>query len=63
VATTTDGQLFYLITCLIDEQYPKVFLAKDPISGATQLQDPTLATTLTGGNVTQCSFVDYGPSN
>ncbi|KAH8648137.1 hypothetical protein BGZ60DRAFT_535039 [Tricladium varicosporioides] len=61
VATTTDGQLFYLITCLIAEQYPKVFLAKDPVVGATKLQDPALAMTLTGGNVTQCGFVNYGP--
>lgn len=63
VATTTDGQLFYLVTCLIDEQYPKVFLAKDPILGAARLKDPTLATTLTGGNVTVCGFVGYGPGS
>jgi hypothetical protein len=46
---------------LIDEQYPKVFLAKDPIAGAIQLEDATLATTLTGGNVTECGFAAYGP--
>lgn len=60
VAVTSDGQVYWLVTCLLDTQMPKVFLAKDITSGAATLMDQSLATTLTGGNVTSCGYVPWG---
>jgi hypothetical protein len=60
VAVTSDGQVYWLITCLLDAQMPKVFLAKDISVGAATLMDQSLETTLTGGNVTSCGYVPWG---
>jgi hypothetical protein len=60
IAVTSDGQVYWLITCVIDAQTPKVFLVKDITAGAAKLMDQSLATTFPGGNVTECGYVPWG---
>lgn len=60
VAVTSDGAVFFMITCLLDTQFPKVFVAKNITAGAATLMVPALAGSLTGGNVTSCGYLPWG---
>jgi hypothetical protein len=60
VAVTSNGEVYWLITCLLDAQMPKVFVASDIEAGVVTLMDPALAGVLTGGNVTDCDYMAWG---
>jgi hypothetical protein len=62
LASTSAGDYYYVVTCLIDEQLPKLFLVSDPVAGLATLEDPALQDTLTGGDVTQCGLLPLSSS-
>jgi hypothetical protein len=60
VAVTSDGAVYSMVTCLLDTQFPKVFVAEDITAGIATLMEPALAGNLTGGNVTSCGYLAWG---
>ena len=60
VAVTSNGVVYSIITCLLDTQFPKVFVAEDITVGVATLMEPALAGNLTGGNVTSCGYLPWG---
>lgn len=59
VGVTTGGTVLYPITCNIQGQSSKVFLATDPVAGVQTLQSDALQNTVTGGVVTSCYFLPF----
>ena len=58
-AFDTIGGFFFTISCDIEDQASKIFLAADPVEGAKTLMDPKLRYTVTGGVVTECYYLPW----
>lgn len=54
VAIDTLGNVFFPVTCDIQDQPSKVFLVADVTTGLQKLLDPSLRNTVTGGRVESC---------
>jgi hypothetical protein len=52
--------MYYLATCIIEGQLPKVFLVQDPVAGLAVLIGSAQQTTITGGVVDLCGLLRWG---
>ncbi|KAE9378538.1 hypothetical protein N431DRAFT_554693 [Stipitochalara longipes BDJ] len=59
VAFTSSGAYYYIITCTITGQFPKLFLARQVALGIELLMTPGLQNTLTGGVVETCGLLPW----
>ena len=59
VAADTVNNIFFPITCDIENQPSKAFLATDIAAGSKTLMDPSLRNTVTGGIVEKCYFLPW----
>jgi hypothetical protein len=51
--------LYYVVTCLIEAQLPKLFLVKDLNAGIATLSHPANNGTIIGGKVNACGFTPW----
>ena len=58
-AFDTSGNVFLTITCDIEGEFSKVFLAQDVEEGIKALMNPHLKYTVTGGIVTSCYYLPF----
>ncbi|ORY77046.1 hypothetical protein BCR37DRAFT_389301 [Protomyces lactucae-debilis] len=58
-ALDNQQNIFYVITCDIPSRGTMLFVAKDPTSGATTLMSDAVQSSITGGKVTECYYLDY----
>jgi hypothetical protein len=59
VAFTSAGDMYYIVTCTIEEQLPKLFLVENISTGVAALTDPAQQDTLTGGVVDECGWLRW----
>ncbi|KAL9595333.1 MAG: hypothetical protein Q9219_006510 [cf. Caloplaca sp. 3 TL-2023] len=59
VAVDTLGEIFFPVTCDIQDQESKAFLVRDLDQGVQKLLDPKLRYTVTGGIVEECYFLPW----
>jgi hypothetical protein len=59
VAFTSSGAYYYIITCTITGQLPKLFLTSDISLGIEELVAPGVQDTLTGGVVEECGLLPW----
>jgi hypothetical protein len=57
VAADLAGSFYYTVVCAIDGEYSKVFLVADIDAGVETLKKPELVYTVTGGVVSDCSYI------
>ena len=55
----TMGGIFFTLTCNIQDQASKIFLATDPVQGIEMLKDEKLRYTVTGGIVEDCWYMPW----
>ena len=55
----TTGGIFFTLTCNIQGQASKIFLATDPVEGAKMLMEEKLRYTVTGGVVEDCWYMPW----
>ena len=60
-ALDTSGNVFITVVCDIEGQDSKMFLVKDPEQGVAMLKEEKLRWTVTGGVVSDCYFLPWGP--
>jgi hypothetical protein len=59
VVADLSGHYYYTVACTISGEYSKVFLVNDIDKGPVTLMDPSLMYIITGGEVTDCSYVPF----
>jgi hypothetical protein len=59
VAFTSGGGYYFIITCTIVGQLPKLFLTSSISIGIEELMLPSLQNTLTGGVVKTCGLLPW----
>ncbi|ORY79054.1 hypothetical protein BCR37DRAFT_394393 [Protomyces lactucae-debilis] len=58
-AVDSQQNLFYILTCDIPSRGTMLFMAKDPEAGAATLMSDAVQSSITGGKVTDCYYLDY----
>lgn len=61
MAMDTNGGIYYLATCNLQNQSTKLFVVKDPDQGLTVLSTPIASWTVTGGVASNCALVGINP--
>jgi hypothetical protein len=59
IAFTSAGDFFYIVTCIIEDQLPKLFLVQNLSEGIAALMDPAQQSTVTGGVVDMCGWLRW----
>ena len=59
VAMDYTQNIYYLVTCILEMQFPKLFLVKSLGEGIEILQSQAMQTVLTGGEVSECSLIPW----
>jgi hypothetical protein len=59
VVADFSGNYYYTVVCTISGEYSKIFLVNDIEKGVETLQRLDLMYTVTGGDVTDCSYIPF----